>query len=52
MTIPSAGAHPGRAEDTDVVLPNPFGMGVLDVAPAAAVHDAALARDLGTVIEP
>ena len=47
-----AGRHPGRANDTDVVLSNPFGMGVLDVALAADVHDAALARDLGTVLEP
>ena len=47
-----AGRHPGRAKDTDVVLSNPFGMGVLDVALAADVHDAALARDLGTVLEP
>jgi ornithine cyclodeaminase len=47
-----AGTHPGRARVTDVVLSNPFGMGVLDVALAADVHDAALARDLGTVLEP
>ncbi|MDD7939956.1 ornithine cyclodeaminase [Actinomycetospora lutea] len=47
-----AGTHPGRARDTDVVLSNPFGMGVLDVALAADVHDAALARDLGTIIQP
>ena len=47
-----AGRHPGRAKDTDVVLSNPFGMGVLDVALAADVYDAALARDLGTVLEP
>ncbi|MEJ2861806.1 ornithine cyclodeaminase [Actinomycetospora flava] len=47
-----AGTHPGRAADTDVVLSNPFGMGVLDVALAADVHDAALARDLGTVLPP
>jgi len=46
------GAHPGRARDTDVVLSNPFGMGVLDVALAADVHDAALARNLGTLIQP
>lgn len=47
-----AGTHPGRARPDDVVLSNPFGMGVLDVALAAAVHDAALARDLGTVLAP
>ena len=40
----------GGAAATDVVLSNPFGMGVLDVALAAAVHDVALARDLGTVL--
>ncbi len=45
-----AGTHPGRARDTDVVLSNPFGMGVLDVALAAAIHDAAVALDLGTVL--
>ena len=47
-----AGAHPGRGRDTDVILSNPFGMGVLDVALAADVYDAAVARDLGTVLEP
>lgn len=45
-----AGTHPGRARDTDVVLSNPFGMGVLDVALAAAVRDAAEALDLGFVL--
>jgi ornithine cyclodeaminase/alanine dehydrogenase-like protein (mu-crystallin family) len=47
-----AGTHPGRARAGDVVLSNPFGMGVLDVALAADVHDAAVARDLGTLLQP
>ncbi|CAL9422639.1 N-((2S)-2-amino-2-carboxyethyl)-L-glutamate dehydrogenase [Actinosynnema sp. ALI-1.44] len=41
------GAHPGRAADTDVVLSNPFGMAVLDVAVADRVHAAALAAGTG-----
>lgn len=44
------GAHPGRAADTDVVLSNPFGMGVLDVALAAAVLDLAVEDDRGTIL--
>lgn len=44
------GTHPGRAADTDVVLSNPFGMGVLDVAMAAAVRDVAERDGIGTLL--
>ena len=43
-----AGTHPGRARPEDVVLSNPFGMGVLDVALAARVLDDAVAEGRGT----
>ena len=43
-----SGAHPGRARDADVVLSNPFGMGVLDVALAGAVLTEALEHGAGT----
>jgi N-[(2S)-2-amino-2-carboxyethyl]-L-glutamate dehydrogenase len=46
-----AGHHPGRRAATDIVLSNPFGMGVLDVAIAAEVLDAARARGLGTTLD-
>lgn len=42
------GAHPGRTGDEQVVLSNPFGMGILDVALAGAVLDVARAEGLGT----
>jgi ornithine cyclodeaminase len=41
------GALPGRTGADDVVLSNPFGMAVLDVAVAAHVHTAAVAADTG-----
>ncbi|WKU02939.1 ornithine cyclodeaminase family protein [Micromonospora sp. HUAS LYJ1] len=41
------GDVPGRTRDTDIVLSNPFGMAVLDVAVAARVQDRALAVGLG-----
>jgi ornithine cyclodeaminase/alanine dehydrogenase-like protein (mu-crystallin family) len=45
------GAHPGRRSPTDIVLSNPFGMAVLDVAIAARVHAAARARGVGVWLE-
>jgi ornithine cyclodeaminase/alanine dehydrogenase-like protein (mu-crystallin family) len=42
-----AGRHPGRTADDEVVLCNPFGMGILDVALARTVLDAAEAMCLG-----
>lgn len=47
-----AGTHPGRARADDVVLSNPFGMGILDVALAGAVRDAAEREGRGTVLRP
>ncbi|GAB1818962.1 ornithine cyclodeaminase family protein [Herbidospora sp. RD11066] len=41
------GAHPGRAHPDDVVLSNPFGMSVLDIALGRAVEDVALRNDAG-----
>ncbi|MEV8510696.1 ornithine cyclodeaminase family protein [Dactylosporangium sp. NPDC051484] len=40
-----AGRHPGRRKQDEIVLSNPFGMGVLDVAVAGEVY--ALACDSG-----
>lgn len=42
-----AGTHPGRTSSTDVVVSNPFGMAILDVAVADEVHRAAVERGLG-----
>ncbi|WP_051450451.1 hypothetical protein [Actinospica robiniae] len=39
------GAVPGRKSETDVILSNPFGMSVLDLAVAEPVFH--VARDLG-----
>jgi N-[(2S)-2-amino-2-carboxyethyl]-L-glutamate dehydrogenase len=41
------GSHPGRRSDTDIVLANPFGMAVLDVAVAARVNAVAVETDAG-----
>lgn len=38
----------GRRKDSDIILSNPFGMSILDVALAADVHSAALAAQLGS----
>lgn len=46
------GRHPGRRRPEEVVLSNPFGMGVLDVALAAAIRDRAKAAGIGTVLTP
>jgi N-[(2S)-2-amino-2-carboxyethyl]-L-glutamate dehydrogenase len=45
-----AGLHPGRASDDDVVLCNPFGMSVLDVALGDAVADVARSKGIGQPI--
>lgn len=45
-----AGTHPGRSAATDIVLSNPFGMGVLDVALAGAVREVAEREDIGTLL--
>lgn len=42
-----AGRHPGRENPTDIVLSNPFGMSVLDVALGARVARVAQERGLG-----
>lgn len=42
-----AGRHPGRASPRDVVLSNPFGMGILDVAVAAEAVRVAQELELG-----
>jgi ornithine cyclodeaminase len=34
------GQHPGRAWESDIVLFDPFGMSMLDIAPEAAVDNA------------
>lgn len=61
QTVPSAGARrvdgtlgevllgmrPGRRSDADIVLSNPFGMSILDVAVAGEVHRVAVERGLG-----
>lgn len=44
------GKHPGRAAADDIVLSNPFGMGVLDVALAGAIREVAEREDIGTVL--
>lgn len=42
-----ADRHPGRSSDSDVILLNPFGMGVLDVALGSAIADIASAQGAG-----
>ena len=37
------GRHPGRMRATDVVLSNPFGMAILDLALASAIVESAAA---------
>ncbi|MFP5070880.1 ornithine cyclodeaminase [Pseudonocardia nantongensis] len=44
------GTRTGRRADTDIVLSNPFGMGVLDVGMAAAVRDVAERDGIGTLL--
>jgi N-[(2S)-2-amino-2-carboxyethyl]-L-glutamate dehydrogenase len=42
-----AGQHPGRTRPEEVILSNPFGMGILDVALAAEILRAAESAGLG-----
>ncbi|HEU4392011.1 MAG TPA: hypothetical protein VFR04_00090 [Solirubrobacterales bacterium] len=41
------GAHPGRSNDDEVILVNPFGMAIADIALAKEVYDGAHAAGLG-----
>ena len=41
------GVRPGRRTDAEVILVNPFGMSILDVAFGTAVFENAVARGLG-----
>lgn len=43
-----SGRHPGRQDERAVIVSNPFGMGILDVALAAQVAEAARSLGLGT----
>ncbi|MFJ3925335.1 ornithine cyclodeaminase family protein [Streptomyces sp. NPDC090022] len=45
-----AGRHPGRRHPDEVVVSNPFGMSVLDVAVADRVHAHAEATGLGSLL--
>jgi len=45
-----AGLHPGRREDSEIVLVNPFGMAIGDVAYAHALYKHAVASELGARI--
>jgi N-[(2S)-2-amino-2-carboxyethyl]-L-glutamate dehydrogenase len=45
-----AGRHPGRTRPEEIILSNPFGMGILDVALAAEVLRAAESTGLGIEI--
>ena len=45
-----AGRVTGRTSDEQIVLSNPFGMGILDVALAARVAEVAAREGLGTVL--
>ncbi|OLF11710.1 hypothetical protein BLA60_12370 [Actinophytocola xinjiangensis] len=46
----AAGRRPGRASENEIVLSNPFGMGILDVAVAGEVLRAARGLGLGTAL--
>ena len=46
-----SGAAPGRRSSTDILVSNPFGMAILDVAVAAAVHRVAVDRGHGIEID-
>jgi ornithine cyclodeaminase len=41
------GAHPGRGAEEEIVLVNPFGMAIADIALAKEVHDGARRAGLG-----
>jgi ornithine cyclodeaminase/alanine dehydrogenase-like protein (mu-crystallin family) len=44
------GRHPGRSNSRQIILSNPFGMGILDVAIAAEVFRAASRLELGLTL--
>jgi ornithine cyclodeaminase len=46
-----AGTCPSRAEETQTVLVNPFGMAIEDLAVAHAIYTVATSRGLGTLLE-
>jgi len=45
------GRHPGREAPEEIVLSNPFGMGIIDVAMAAEVLRAANRLGLGVALD-
>jgi ornithine cyclodeaminase len=45
-----AGRHPGRRTPEEIVVSNPFGMGVLDIAVAGEVYARARATGTGTLL--
>jgi ornithine cyclodeaminase len=45
------GACPGRDDDGQIVVVNPFGMAICDLAIASRVHEVALLREYGTLLE-
>ena len=45
------GLKPGRRYNDEVILVNPFGMAIEDVALATRVYQVALARQLGILLE-
>lgn len=46
----AVGRHPGRTAEEQIVLSNPFGMGILDVALAGEVLRVAERQDVGTFL--
>ncbi|MFI1016581.1 ornithine cyclodeaminase family protein [Streptomyces sp. NPDC020965] len=44
------GDHPGRRDENEVIISNPFGMSVLDVAVADRIHTRAAATGIGTLL--
>jgi len=45
-----AGRHPGRTSSDQVILVNPFGLAIEDIAMARRVYDVASARGLGRIL--
>lgn len=45
------GACPGRADEEEIVVVNPFGMAIADLAVASRVYEVALVRRYGLVLE-
>lgn len=44
------GGCPGRADDREIVVVNPFGMAICDLAIASRVHEVALLRNYGMML--